>query len=164
MAEKIKNPFIHSHDDDCDHDHHHDHEPFEPADPAQKSLADAMRVSFMILKVIMVAMLIFYASTGIFTVEPQQQVVRLQFGKIIGENEGLVYDQGWYVGWPYPIEEKIKVPTTQRNVTLLNAFWYEPGGRNSRQLNGKTDHDDTQFSHRILRKRRTCESLLSADF
>lgn len=139
MAEKIKNPFIHSHDDDCDHDHHHDHEPFEPADPAQKSLADAMRVSFMILKVIMVAMLIFYASTGIFTVEPQQQVVRLQFGKIIGENEGLVYDQGWYVGWPYPIEEKIKVPTTQRNVTLLNAFWYEPGGRNSQQLNPEKD-------------------------
>ncbi len=127
MAEKIKNPFIHSHDDDCDHDHHHDHEPFEPADPAQKSLADAMRVSFMILKVIMVAMLIFYASTGIFTVEPQEKVVRLQFGKIVGEGSGQVYSQGWYVGWPYPVEEKVKVPITQRSVTIRDAFWYETG-------------------------------------
>ncbi len=131
MAEKIKNPFIHSHDDDCDHHHHHEHEPFEPADPAQKSLADAMRVSFMILKVIMFFMLIFYASTGVFTVKPQQQVVRLQFGKIVGENEGLVYNPGWYVGWPYPVEEKVYVPTTQRSVNILDTFWYEPGAAGS---------------------------------
>lgn len=129
MAEKIKNPFIHSHDDDCDHGHghHHDHEPFEPTDPAQKSLADAMRVSFGILKVIMVLMLIAYLATGVFTVEPQEKVVRLQFGKIIGEGDGQVYEQGWYVGWPYPIEEKVKVPITQRSVPIRNAFWYEGG-------------------------------------
>jgi modulator of FtsH protease HflK len=126
MAEKIKNPFIHSHDDGCEHGHH-DHEPFEPTDPAQKSLADAMRVSFMILKAIMFLMLVFYACTGIFTVEPQQKVVRLQFGKIIGEGDGKVYEQGWYVGWPYPIEEKVEVPTTQRSVALRKAFWYEAG-------------------------------------
>lgn len=126
MAEKIKNPFIHTHDDECDHGHHHhDHEPFEPTDPAQKSLADAMRVSFMILKAIMFLMLVFYACTGIFTVQPQEKVVRLQFGKIVGAGEGKVYEQGWYVGWPYPIEEKVKVPITQRSVSIRNAFWYD---------------------------------------
>jgi GMP synthase (glutamine-hydrolysing) len=77
MAEKIKNPFIHSHDDDCDHGHHHSHERFEPTDPAQKSLADAMRVSFMILKVIMFLMLIAYLGTGIFIVEPQEKRKRI---------------------------------------------------------------------------------------
>lgn len=128
MAEKIKNPFIHSHDDDCDHGHHHhDHEPFEPTDPAQKSLADAMRVSFGILKVIMVLMLIAYLATGVFTVEPQEKVVRLQFGKIVGDRGGQVYEQGWYVGWPYPIEEKVKVPITKRTVSINKAFWYEGG-------------------------------------
>ncbi len=127
MAEKIKNPFIHSHDDDCDHDHHHEHEPFEPADPAQKSLADAMRVSFMLLKIIMVAMLVFYASTGIFRVESKEQVVRLQLGEIVGEDDGLVYEQGWYIGWPYPIEEKIVVPIDPQNVVIQNTFWYEAG-------------------------------------
>lgn len=131
MAEKIKNPFTHTHDDECDHDHGHGHEPFEPTDPAQKSLADAMRVSFGVLKVIMVLMLIAYASTGVFTVEPQQQVVRLQFGKIIGEGGGQVYEQGWYLGWPYPIEEKVKVPITKRTVSIRNAFWYEGGDTDS---------------------------------
>lgn len=124
MAEKIKNPFIHSHDDDCDHGHHH-HEHFEPADPAQKSLADAMRVSFMILKVIMFLMLIAYLCTGIFIVKPQEKVVRLQFGKIIGDGDGKVYEPGWYAGWPYPIEEKVAVPTDQQDVVINKAFWYE---------------------------------------
>lgn len=134
MAEKIKNPFIHTHDDGGDHDHAHDHEPFEPVDPAQKSLADAMRVSFMILKFIMVLMLLFYASTGVFRVEPQEKVVRLQFGKIVGDNDGQVYSQGWYVGWPYPIEEKIKVPITQRSVSIRGAFWPEVGDATNTSL------------------------------
>jgi modulator of FtsH protease HflK len=125
MAEKIKNPFLHPHDGD--HGLPHDHEPFEPTDPAQKSLADAMRVSFMILKFIMVLMVIFYASTGIFAVKSDQQVVRLQFGKIIGEDEGLVYGQGWYVGWPYPIEEKVTVPITEQTISIRKAFWQETG-------------------------------------
>lgn len=129
MAEKIKNPFVHSHDDECEHGHHHhhDHEPFEPSDPAQKSLADAMRVSFMILKAIMFLMLVAYLATGIFRVEPQEKVVRLQFGKIVGDGHGKVYEQGWYVGWPYPIEEKVAVPITQRSVSLRKPFWYEVG-------------------------------------
>lgn len=134
MAEKIKNPFVHSHDDDeCDHGHHHhhDHESFEPTDPAQKSLADAMHVSFMILKAIMVLMLIAYLATGVFRVEPQEKVVRLQFGKIVGEGGGKVYEQGWYVGWPYPIEEKVAVPTTQRSVSLRKPFWYDTGNTNN---------------------------------
>ncbi len=126
MAEKIKNPFVHSHDDECDHGHHHhDHEPFEPTDPAQKSLADAMRVSFLILKFIMLLMLIAYLATGVFRVEPQERVVRLQFGKIVGEGDGKVYEQGWYAGWPYPVEEKVAVPIIQRSVTLREPFWYE---------------------------------------
>ena len=124
MAEKIKNPFIHSHDGDCDH-HHHDHEPFEPTDPAQQSLADAMRVSFGILKLLMLAMLLFYVGTGVFMVEPQEQAVRLQFGKIVEGADGPVYTQGWYLGWPYPIEEKITVPTNQRTVEVRDTFWYE---------------------------------------
>ncbi len=125
MAEKIKNPFIHSHDDDCDHDHGHSHEPFEPADPAQQSLADAMRVSFGILKLIMILLLLFYAFSGTFAVKPQEQVVRTWFGKIIGEEGEEVYKQGWYLGAPYPFEQKIKVPITQRSVSIRSAFWYE---------------------------------------
>jgi modulator of FtsH protease HflK len=125
MVEKIKNPFTHSQDEDCDPDPRHEHEPFEPADPAQQSLADAMRVSFGILKLLMIAVLLAYAGTGVFMVDPQEQVVRLQFGKIIGDGGEQVYTQGWYLGWPYPIEEKIKVSTIQRTVVLRDAFWYE---------------------------------------
>jgi len=90
-----------------------------------------MRVSFGILKVIMALMLLAYLATGVFTVEPQEKVVRLQFGKIIGEGDGQVYQQGWYVGWPYPIEEKVTVPITQRSVLIRDAFWYEAGDTNT---------------------------------
>jgi membrane protease subunit HflK len=135
---KIRNPFLHTHDhDDCGHDHahgdgHHHHggggNGFEPFDPAQQSLADALRVSFVVLKWIMVLLFLAYLFTGIFRVTSQETAVRLRFGQIVGAQEG--YGPGWHFGLPYPIEQKIMVPTVQRTVNVGNAFWFHtpPGG------------------------------------
>lgn len=123
---KIRNPFIHSHDHDHDHGHHHDHDHFEPTDPAQQSLADALRVSFTVLKWAMVVLLVIYLFTGIFRVEEQQRAVRLQFGKMTGDP--MVYEPGWYFGLPYPIEQKIFVPVAPRTISLANQYWFESRG------------------------------------
>lgn len=124
---KPRNPFIHSHDHDHDHahghGHHHDH--FEPTDPAQQSLADALRVSFAVLKWTMVGLLVIYLFTGVFRVEEQTRVVRLQFGSIVGEPGQEVYEPGWYFGLPYPIEQKIEVPVAPRTLNLVDQFWFE---------------------------------------
>ena len=129
MAEQqIKNPFMHQHDEH-DHDHHHHHEDdgemLQDLDPAQQSLADALRVSFNILKVIMVLLLVGYFLSGVFRVEEGTRAVRLQFGQIAGDEIARVYEPGWYFGWPYPIEEKLHIPVTPRTLSTGNAFWYE---------------------------------------
>lgn len=141
MATKIRNPFVHSHDHDHghghdhhhgnghghhDHDHHHDEQ-----DPAQQSLADALRVSFALLKWVMVLLLVAYLFTGIFRVETAQRAVRLQFGKIMGEPGQQVYGPGWHLGLPYPIEQKILVPIGQRNIDVNQQFWFSapPGSQ-----------------------------------
>ncbi|MCC6679313.1 MAG: hypothetical protein IT445_00270 [Phycisphaeraceae bacterium] len=122
-----QNPFIHSHDHGHGH-HHHDHDDhasIDALDPAQQSLSDALRVSFMILKVIMACLLIAYCFTGIFRVEANQVAVRLQFGRIIGDGGGQVYGTGWHFGWPYPIEQKIYLPTNLQNLAIDRSFWFD---------------------------------------
>ncbi|HEX7010798.1 MAG TPA: hypothetical protein VF184_12515, partial [Phycisphaeraceae bacterium] len=130
MTQQIKNPFLHQHDHhhhhddghDHDHEHGHDHH-LEELDPAQQSLSDALRVSFLILKAVMVVLLVLYLFSGVFSVtEGQEQAVRLRFGRIVGRPGQQVYERGWHLGLPYPIERVIKVPVAPRQVSLANAF------------------------------------------
>ena len=72
-----RNPFEHHHDHG---DHDHDLEVAEQLDPAQQSLADALRVSFGFLKVAMVILVVFYLFSGFFNVPSREVSVRLRFG------------------------------------------------------------------------------------
>jgi membrane protease subunit HflK len=117
---KSRNPFEH---------HHHHHEPGDDhdevrveMDPAQKSLADALRVSFGILKIAMLVLLVLYLFSNTFNVKSQEKAVRLRFGKLVGD----VLEQGGpYFALPYPIEEVVKIPTTPRAMSIRREFWYE---------------------------------------
>ncbi|MFW6060638.1 MAG: SPFH domain-containing protein, partial [Phycisphaeraceae bacterium] len=97
-------------------------ESVEAFDPAQQSLADALRVSFMILKGVMVLLLLIYLGSGTFSVDAKHKAVRLRFGQIVGQPGQQVYDEGWYIGLPYPIEQKIHVPVSPRSVNVGTAF------------------------------------------
>ena len=76
---KVSNPFEHQ------HDRVQDDAPLDVAalDPAQKSLADALRVSLLILKVIMAGLAIYYVFfSGLYNVKQNEKAVELRFGKI----------------------------------------------------------------------------------
>lgn len=125
MSQQMKNPFLHQHDDDDHHHHHHgegDGELIEQLDPAQQSLADALRVSFTVLKVVMLVLLVVYLGSGVFWVGEQENAIRLRFGAIVGDQ---VYTEGWHIGLPYPIEQVIRVPATPRTVNMNEAFMPE---------------------------------------
>ena len=53
-------------------------------DPAQQSLAEALRLSFGILKITMLALLVVYALSGTFSVGSNEVAVRLRFGDYVG--------------------------------------------------------------------------------
>ena len=54
-------------------------------DAGSQALADALRSSFFIVKIIMVALVLVFLGSGFFTVGPQEQAIKLRLGKPVGE-------------------------------------------------------------------------------
>lgn len=100
-------------------------EQIEALDPAQRSLSDALRVSFGILKLLIILLLIAYICSGIFRVREQQLAVLLVFGRIVGEAGAEVYGPGWHIGPPPPIGEMVPIPVAPQQLNITRAFWYE---------------------------------------
>jgi len=98
------------------------HEPGSSAvarstDPAGESLANALRVSFRLLSVLMLVVLFFYLLTGVKSIEPYQVGIKTRFGKIIGvAEEGLAYT------WPFPIGQIEIIDTKEQRLTI-DDFW-----------------------------------------
>jgi regulator of protease activity HflC (stomatin/prohibitin superfamily) len=102
-------------------------------DPGQQALSDALRVSFFLLKVVLLVLLAAYLASGTFMVQEGEQGVRLRFGQIVGDPEPTVYDSGWHFGLPYPIEQNITVPTGSQALNMTNVYW---GKRQERARRG----------------------------
>ncbi|TFG86338.1 MAG: hypothetical protein E4H17_04245 [Gemmatimonadales bacterium] len=112
------------------HHHHHDEPgPEHYADPASQSLADALRVSFRLLTLIMIGVVIAFLLTGIKTIEPNQVGIMTRFGKVVGTaGQGLAYT------WPYPVGDIEIVNVEEQDVTI-NDFWvFIPLAERTRQL------------------------------
>ncbi|MDY6913259.1 MAG: SPFH domain-containing protein [Planctomycetota bacterium] len=106
--------------DSNDHDSRH-RRPVEAAgvqvDPAGESLADALRVSFRLLTVIMIGVSIAFLATGIRFIEPQEVGVKKLFGRVTSvAEEGLAYT------WPFPIGE-IDIVSTKEQSLVVDDFW-----------------------------------------
>lgn len=89
-------------------------------DAAHQSLSDALRVSFRVLKVVMVGLMIAYVFSGIIIVQEGEMKVRYRFGEEIG-----TYGPGWHFGLPFPIEDSVVVPATTQTLRLDDSFWYD---------------------------------------
>jgi regulator of protease activity HflC (stomatin/prohibitin superfamily) len=93
--------------------------PSPPAgDQASRSLADALRVSFRVLTLIMVLVAGAFVISGFARIRPYQRGVERIFGRIIGEaDEGLAYN------WPFPVGSIETVSTGSREITI-DDFWF----------------------------------------
>jgi len=123
---------------------HHPHQPSAgpPAlDPAQQSLAEALRVSFAILKLAMAALLIAYAFSGTFSVGSNEVALRLRFGDYVGDPGNRVLERGTYLAAPFPFEQVVKVDTRPATLVLDKEFWFETtaaeSGLTRAQLQGR---------------------------
>ncbi len=107
------------------------------ADPAQQSLAEALRVSFAILKIAMAALLVAYALSGTFSVGSNEAALRLRFGDYVGDSGSRVLERGTYLAAPFPIEEIVKVDTRPVTLTLDKEFWFETTAEESGLSRGR---------------------------
>ena len=113
-----------------DHDHPHDGPP-EPAllpetpvDAGSQALAEALRSSFTIVKVVMVLLVLVFLASGLFTVGPEQRAIILRFGKAQGEGEKALLLPGLHWSFPYPIDEHIKVSIGGLQQASSTVGWY----------------------------------------
>ncbi|MBN1127080.1 MAG: hypothetical protein JXA82_18910 [Sedimentisphaerales bacterium] len=93
-------------------------------DAAGKSLTDALRVSFVILKVIMIILVVLFLTSGIFTVNPDENAMVLLFGRIGGEGEQRILQPGLKWNLPAPITEIIRIPVERKQTLQIDSFWY----------------------------------------
>ena len=94
----------------------------EAMDPANQSFADALRLSFRILQLGMLALLAVFLFSGFQTVEEGDLGVQTRFGAIVGEPGMEQVGPGLHPFWPYPVGEVIIVPQI-RDIRMLRAFW-----------------------------------------
>jgi membrane protease subunit HflK len=108
-----------------DHDHHdHSQPPLEAQDAGSQALAEALRSSFVIVKIAMAALVVIIFAAGFFTVGPQEKAVILRFGKPQGEGQKMLLGAGLHWSLPYPIDEVIRIPITEIQKVSSTVGWF----------------------------------------
>jgi membrane protease subunit HflK len=105
-----------------------------PGDPAQRALAEALRLCFAAIRLLMIVLLVIYCFSGLFSVGSNEVALRLRCGGYVGPPGERVLERGTYLAAPFPIEQVITVDTRPQSLSLEREFWYD----RSRGEQGKT--------------------------
>src|SRR5438105_11975074 len=95
-----------------------------PVDSGSQALSEALRSSFAIVKVVMVALVVVFLASGFFKVNPQEQAIILRFGKPVGKGPSALLGPGLHWSYPYPIDEYRKVSITGIQKVISTTGWY----------------------------------------
>jgi membrane protease subunit HflK len=90
-----------------------------------RALAEALRSSFVIVKILMVGLVILFFFSGIFTVPSGQRAIVLRFGKPLGIGEQQLLGPGLHWSFPSPIDEVVRIPTGEILSVRSTAGWYQ---------------------------------------
>jgi membrane protease subunit HflK len=117
----------------------------EPLSPGYSYFSNALKVSFTLLKVIMIILVVVFVVSGFRKVEHDEQALVLRFGKIRGLGENRILGPGLKMLWPYPVHEIIKIPVQRKINVPLSLFWYyqRPGEEMGEAVDEKTYVPDT---------------------
>lgn len=97
-------------------------------DPANQSLADALRIMLVLLQGAMVVLAGLYLASGFQTIKEDERGIRLLFGKISGDpvQPGFVWTA------PFPLGQLIRVNTGSQSEAIDRDFWPDfPAGGDS---------------------------------
>jgi len=88
-------------------------------DPANQSLADALGITFFLLKGAVAVLVVLYIGSGFQSVKANERGVRLLFGRVIAQD----LRPGFQFAPPYPFGELVKVDVGNQDLNLNRAFW-----------------------------------------
>ena len=98
--------------------------PVVPDDADSQALAEALRSSFGLVRIVMILLVLVFLGSGFFTVGPQEMAIKLRLGKPVGEGEKALLGAGLHWSFPYPIDEVIKVPITEIQRLRSTVGWF----------------------------------------
>jgi modulator of FtsH protease HflK len=92
-------------------------------DPANQSLADALRLSFRVLQLVIVVLIALFMVSSFKTVKDDQSGVFTRWGRIINLDSTEALEPGLKWGrWPYPIGEFVLFGIQNRTANVTTAF------------------------------------------
>jgi regulator of protease activity HflC (stomatin/prohibitin superfamily) len=97
----------------------------EAMDPANKSLADALQLSFRVLQFVIVVLLVLFLFSGFKTIGNNESGIATVWGKV-DDSQGL--KPGLQMNWPPPIGDFVLVSTEMRGETDGRQFLASTGG------------------------------------
>ncbi|MGD9874303.1 MAG: protease modulator HflK [Kiritimatiellia bacterium] len=90
----------------------------------QAALNDALRISFRLLRAVMLLLLVCYLATGVFVVRQHEEAFVLMLGKISGQGDGRLLGPGLHWTFPRPVAEVVRVPSARIQTLESDTFWY----------------------------------------
>lgn len=99
--------------------------PQAPDDSSSQALSEALRSSFVIIKLIMIGLVVVFLGSGFFTVRPQEKAIRLRFGKPVPEDLQSPLQPGLHWAFPYPVDEVVRIPASEVQTVLSTIGWYQ---------------------------------------
>lgn len=99
--------------------------PERAEDVSSQALSDALRSSFVIIKILMIGLVVVFLGSGFFTVGPQEKALILRFGKPVGEDESALLGPGPHWAFPYPVDEVVRIPVGEVQTVSTAIGWYE---------------------------------------
>lgn len=101
-------------------------------DPATQSLADALRLSFRLLQLVILVLVVLFFASGLQTVDEGQSGVMVRWGKVVPVAGQDSLDPGLHFSaWPYPIGEFITFDADNLSTNIGNLYWPSLGGFDS---------------------------------
>jgi regulator of protease activity HflC (stomatin/prohibitin superfamily) len=94
----------------------------EAMDPANQSLADALRLSYRVLQLAILALVAVFLLSGFQQVKEGQTGVKTRFGRIVGAPGNEQVTPGLQPFWPYPVGEIVLLP--QKDAVELNTEFF----------------------------------------
>jgi regulator of protease activity HflC (stomatin/prohibitin superfamily) len=99
--------------------------PVDPQpDSTTQALADALRRSFALLRVVMLFLIGAFLLSNLHTVGPEERGVILRLGRPVGEGERVLLQPGLHLAWPYPFDEFRTVPFSRLLQVSSTVGWY----------------------------------------
>lgn len=112
----------------------------------QKALNDALRVSFVLLRSMMLLLLVVYLFSGVFVLKQHERAFVLVLGKVVGSTDTKLLKPGLHWTFPAPIGEIQKIEAERVQTIESDSFWYYID--EARRAQGIPDHIPDQLDPR----------------